>query len=386
MKKRIIRDFVHGYISVDDDDLKVINHPLFQRLSRIHQGTNRSAYPSATHTRFEHSLGVMHLGTKVINNVIENAPAETKEILKQKEREVRFACLLHDIGHAPLSHIGESFYHKDNLVSEVTSLRGSEVTAEYYKESKPHELMSALIILKQDDIKENLDNLGLDISFIADMICGVYQPYDGSPLSAIVQILYSSIDVDRLDFVLRDNKMAGGDFLNVDTARMLASYTIADNLLQIDYRALSTITNFIYGRSNIYMWVMNHHRNVLVSNLLTEYIKELLKLEKEGWEITFKKQGSLEKYFSYEGISELVDDHDLMVVLKNNKILNHKTHTCFQHIFERGSLSPIWKSGIEFDYFLKKECSTTEADKFKGVVANDHSKGHLVKVEEFLNT
>lgn len=82
---KIIRDPVYGYIEVGEEELELVNHHLFQRLRRIRQGLMTSAYPSANHTRFEHSLGVMHLGRQVFDAILESVPIEKVEILKERE-------------------------------------------------------------------------------------------------------------------------------------------------------------------------------------------------------------------------------------------------------------------------------------------------------------
>ena len=231
---------------------------------------------------------------------------------------------VHYIGHAPLSHLGEEFYDKTNLVNEVITERlrvnrhAPKVIRENYEANhvKPHELMGALIVLKHEDIRPMLKKLGVDVVYVADMICGMYQPYKNSYLFGLMQILYSAIDVDRLDFITRDNVMVGGNFLSIDLERMINSYILDENSLRIDYRGLSTIINFVNGRTSLYMWVINHHRNVLMSGLLAEFIREV----KSSSDVTITHKDFIDKslnyMFSYEGICKsYIDDHDLIRLL-----------------------------------------------------------------------
>lgn len=119
MKKvsKVIRDVVHGYIPLNENDLQIIDTPLFQRLRRIRQTGAYSVYPSANHTRFEHSIGVMYLGMRVLESLKEMNIDINEQILNT----VRYACLLHDIGHAPFSHLGEVFYSKAEIINEINN-------------------------------------------------------------------------------------------------------------------------------------------------------------------------------------------------------------------------------------------------------------------------
>ncbi len=169
-KNKIIRDTVHGYIQINNDELSVIDNRLFQRLLRIRQGLNNAAYPTSTHTRFEHSLGVMHIGTKILEAIIRNT-SSVPCIFKEIEKEVRFACLLHDIGHAPFSHIGELFFNKKELETEIIPFLSNYENNEL-QNTAPHELMSALIIKKSKDLQQILSDLKIHDEFVVDMILG----------------------------------------------------------------------------------------------------------------------------------------------------------------------------------------------------------------------
>lgn len=109
------RDIIYGFITYDDWEREVINHPVFQRLRRIKQlSLTDMIYPGANHTRFEHSLGVMHLSTLFYDSILGKRKQFLKDVLNFNEagferdrRIIRFAALLHDIGHSSFSHAGE---------------------------------------------------------------------------------------------------------------------------------------------------------------------------------------------------------------------------------------------------------------------------------------
>ena len=139
--KRRFKDSLHGSISVSDLENKIIDHPLFQRLRRIKQTAFLSAvFPCANHTRFEHSLGTMHMAKKAWDKIKENQirilnssqkkdqPAEITATIKLLKSNtdylytvLRLAALLHDVGHPPLSHTGEHLYKaKKNFYNMIT--------------------------------------------------------------------------------------------------------------------------------------------------------------------------------------------------------------------------------------------------------------------------
>src|SRR5436309_12249137 len=108
-----IFDNVHGFIGLTEEELKIVTHPLFQRLRRVHQlGMASYVFPGAEHTRFAHSLGAMFVANEMSQALAEKGYLKENDVIK-----LRLAALLHDIGHYPLSHTSEEvmvdLYGKD---------------------------------------------------------------------------------------------------------------------------------------------------------------------------------------------------------------------------------------------------------------------------------
>ena len=165
-KKKFIRDSVYGDISLNKFEQKVLDMPQFQRLRRIKQlGLINLIYPGANHTRFEHSIGTMNLGSKLANEL---------ELSEDEIELVRISALLHDVGHGPFSHVSEGVL------------------------SFPHEELTKYVISKtsmRDYLEEKFD-----IKEINKIISG-----EGK----LGPIVSGELDVDRMDYLLRDSYNTG---------------------------------------------------------------------------------------------------------------------------------------------------------------------------------
>lgn len=338
---KIIRDLTHGYISINQDDLLFIDTALFQRLKRIKQITAHVVYPNATHSRFEHSIGVMHLGFKIfelINN--EHLLSETINL----GSTVRYACLLHDIGHAPFSHATEGFFDKDECKRKLKEYHFSfDVDT---LGSAPHELMSCIVSL--ENFNEEFTNLEIDKELFCRMILGADYKSDlyESKYNPLISLLNSYIDVDKLDYVLRDSKMTGFYGISLDTDRIVQSYVIHNKRLVLSSKSLSVISNLIYGRNALYRWVYNHHVVTYYTTLIKRFIEYLIELD----------DSVKSKYFSFKAINEdHIDDHDIISLFKLHRNKDDHTKKLFDQILNRQYLKPLWKTPFEFEKILSLE-------------------------------
>ena len=227
-KYKTIYDPVHGYIKIPLDYCKnIIDTRLFQRLRHIDQTSMKSLYPSGKHDRFTHSLGVFHLCSVAVENILKNSEfsqiPETQIIILAES--IRIAALLHDVGHAPFSHTLENLYQiyaDEPLEDTLTALFPNSTFKNDIRNlsPQPHELVSSYVAATS--FKDIIELLGGDTEFVARSIIGCkYRPKVGegglSELNrlknAFMDILSSKIDVDKLDYIVLLLLQVVSDFL-----------------------------------------------------------------------------------------------------------------------------------------------------------------------------
>jgi HD superfamily phosphohydrolase len=211
-----IRDPIHGFIHLSDSEKKIIGEEPFQRLRNIRQlGLTYYVYPGATHTRFEHSLGVMHVASRIVRSILsKHDPRNLARYLgldgvgHLKDRLVkttRLAALLHDLGHPPFSHSCENLLKKDH--EEYSA----EIVETYYDKH-----------LKRFDRIVNVE----DISFLITK-GKVHDILSADPVLGLIQeIISGEIDADRMDYLIRDSHYTGVTYGNFDFNRMIETLTI----------------------------------------------------------------------------------------------------------------------------------------------------------------
>jgi hypothetical protein len=218
-----IRDPVYGFIQLNDWERDIVNHPVFQRLRRIRQHAfTDMVYPSAVYSRFEHSLGVMHLATLMYDSLIskeKNVSILQSELsynesgLKRDRQLVRIAALLHDVGHTPLSHIGEEFMPKENKTER--KYRHEDYTAKIIREN-----LRGVI----EDHRENRTNYKISAEEVASLIEG-----NEKVLAEKIfwkSLISSQLDADRGDYLLRDSLHIGVRYGIYDRDRLINTLSL----------------------------------------------------------------------------------------------------------------------------------------------------------------
>ncbi len=370
---RIIKDLVHEYIEISEEVKRVIDTPSFQRLKNISQLTSYHLFPSVNHTRFEHSLGVMKLAMDFFDSIEKQlcgmvGDNHTVKITYLREN-LRYASLLHDVGHAPFSHLGESFYKKDEIVSNIkkeVTQNDIKIDLSIFSAGSAHEKMSCYCILRNyRDILLKLET-SIDLEFIFRIIIGKkYTTTDKWAENIIIGILNSNTaDVDKLDYLLRDNHMAGYPAQKIDVKRLLNSLYI-DKTKELTYKSngIASVQSLIDSRDALYLWVYNHHTAVYTDYIVHDLLKHFIELS--AYKGTYPEEMKWEDYFSCEAICEnFVSDADLYAHLNKAYVLSLKgktstySTTVLPQLFERKFLKPTWKT--VYEYLAFEENSFTD--------------------------
>lgn len=398
----IIRDSIYTYIEIDKEIKSIIDTESFQRLKNIKQLTIQHLYPSANHTRFEHSLGVMHLALQVFDKIkpslLKNIHYKTDENITYLKEHLRYSSLLHDVGHAPLSHVGEKFYNRDEILAKIRGEVDFSVDFLEEKEEKipKHEIMSCYIIIKK--FKDKLVHCNFE--FIFRIICGKpYKEIDDINLdiqnrnnrNIIISIVNSeTIDVDKIDYLLRDNKMVGYIGPQLDVNRLLMSMEVNENKLTFTQMGISAIQGLIDCRDSLYLWIFNHHKVVYTDYLYQEFFNYFNEIFGENQQTN--EERPFWELFTCRAIAEgNVSDIDALYAIKRAiKIVEHKTEfplyikNLVNQIQNRNHLKPLWKTLSQYNDFVegcgyKKSTRPDEKGKLADYIENIENRNELVK-------
>lgn len=352
-KKKIINDPVYGFINIPGGLIfDLIEHPYFQRLRRIRQlGMSSLVYPGAIHTRFQHSIGAMHL-TSLAVQVLRGKGIK---ITEEEEESVMAAVLLHDIGHAPFSH-------------------GLERTI---IESHNHENIS----LKFMNILNHEFNNRLDLAI--KIFLNKYKK------SFLHQLVSGQLDMDRLDYLRRDSFFTGVSEGVIGSERIIKMLHVFDDKLVVEAKGIYSIEKFLIARRLMY-WQVYMHKTALAAELVLikifNRIKELYNNGDSFFGIetfdyflknNFKNDNELIERFSN------LDDYDIFFFIKQwtkspDKILKNLSESL---VFRRLPKLLLSKSPPDEEYInnlknrILSSISINEADLtyylFSGSVSNN---------------
>ena len=247
MGERTYHDPLHGAIRLDRSDpaealaIDLIDSAPFQRLRRVRQlGPAFLTFHGAESSRFTHSLGVLHLARLALQQL------ERHHLELAEHRAVLYAAaLLHDVGHAPLSHSGEEMY------------------------GLHHEAWSGRLIREHPALRDRLEaHAPGTASVVADLL-----EHGRHPCPAIKALVSSQLDCDRLDYLVRDSYSTGTTYGRLDLERILAAFTLApDGQLAITPKGLMAVEHYLVVRNLMYRSVYNHRLNVVCNWLLNQAI------------------------------------------------------------------------------------------------------------------
>ncbi len=273
-----IKDPVHGYIYITENEKEIIDSYPVQRLRRLRQLAGAEyVYPGANHTRFEHSVGVMYLAGRVVEN-----PNISHRISKEEAVMVKIAALLHDIGHGPFSHVFEHL-----LIKEL---------------DKTHEDITSWIIEKSE-LRDMLGKIGHKSEDVGKLAIGKLH----KPQKAFLdQIICSAVDVDKLDFIVRDTHHTGAEYGYIDIFRLIHALDVFGENLALDLGALSALESLIIARIESFKSIYFHRVGRAAQIMLA------MAMEKANEELGFTDFKTPEEYLA-------MDDYTVWTALKSCK-------------------------------------------------------------------
>ena len=267
MKLKLIKDPVHGYLSVSEEELAVIDTYAVQRLRRITQlPFVYLVYPGARHSRFDHSLGCMYLAGEF---------AEKLGLDDYRRKVLRITGLLHDIGHAPYSHLFEMLLNESGLT---------------------HEAMTCKIIREDDELAEAIEKCGVDHKDVLDVLEG---------RAAESPIISGPIDADKLDFLMRDAYFTGAPYGLIDAKRIIFRSRLIDGKLTLNINAVGAVEEMALARYQNFMNIYFHH-TVRAAQIV--FLAGARMLE----ELSDFSSMSIREYLSY-------DDYVIWCMMKHNE-------------------------------------------------------------------
>lgn len=298
--RKIINDPVYGFIAIDNELIyEVISHPFYQRLRRIHQmALAQLVYPGAVHTRLHHSLGAYHL----MCNALHELKSKGIGITAEEEQAAKIGILLHDIGHGPYSH-----------ALEQSLIRGVH-----------HEDISLMLMKKMN--KEMSGKLQIAI----DIFTNRY------PKKFLHQLLSSQLDVDRMDYLIRDSFFTGVTEGVIGYDRIIKMFTVHNGELMIEEKGVHSIEKFLVSRRFMYEQVYLHKTVLCAEKMLVKIIERARLVKAESPSPVLKT--FLENTFTADTIEDYLDefcrldDYDVLFSIKSwvhhkDKVLSFLCHS-----------------------------------------------------------
>ena len=307
----VIRDPIHGFIALSEKEVNLINTRAFQRLRRIRQlAMAFLVYPGALHTRFDHSIGVMHIAGRICDRL------KQRDEIDDKDRErIRIAALLHDIGHGPFGHVSEP------LLDQYATEKAKKAAPQ----KKIHEQVTVDILKQNSEIGAilNPDELG----FVVEMI-------EGKPTRDFRRdIISSDLDADKMDYLLRDSYFAGVKYGMYDLEKIVESCQAHRNknesCLAIGHEGIYALEQLLLGKHHMTQQVYSHRVRLIADAMIVRGIQLAIK---DG-------NQELENLYQYDHtpnfIANYTEYHDERLVDILRRCEQEKARRTFERLYAR---------------------------------------------------
>ncbi len=300
-----VRDPIHGSIKLEPGEIKIIDHPLFQRLRNVRQlGFTDMSFPGATHSRYSHSLGTMVMAQQAFDAALGDGDLLDPGTRNRFRRLIRLAACLHDIGHPPMSHCAEvalpSLAKLNVKAYELGGANGG-TGAEASRADRTDRTDSVDGLVSPIASHEDMGVKITTESSLANVILANYPDLEPIHIAALLsdkvvlhddffihkgldyrhilsQLVSGELDADRMDYLQRDSYYAGVGYGNFDKRWLISNLTshISENrvYLAVSDRALYAVDDFLIARYHMFLMVYFHQRSVAYEEMLRRYFDE----------------------------------------------------------------------------------------------------------------
>ncbi len=282
-------------------EIAVLETRAFQRLRNIRQlGFGEYSYPGGTHSRFLHSIGVGHLAGQAFDTIFKGFPFNNESAKWRLRQTVKLAAMLHDVGHGPLSHTTEEVMpqlkdlnikaYKDSKIKTDHQATHEDFTIKFITDSELGETIRrefpdvnpvcvASLINSKIECDEDYFNVG-----------------DKKLKKILSQIVSSELDMDRMDYLLRDSYFCGINYGKVELEWITSNLTYHDIdgtlHLGLGRRAIYTFDDFLVSRHHMYLMVYFHHKALIYDEMLHRYLTSK--------DCTFQLPSDIDAYLEYD--------------------------------------------------------------------------------------
>jgi hypothetical protein len=329
---KLIVDSIHGDIRLTDEERGVIDTASFQRLRSLKQlGMGQVTYPAATHTRFAHSIGVLGIMARVTD-----VAREALGLNEEQNNDIRLAGLLHDIGHYPYSHLMEVI---DNVILTEDFVGSDQKTLDASKDKyQGHEEVGELIVTQQEDM---INALGGEAR--AKRIADLFRRNETAD-PQLSKLIHSSLDMDRLDYLIRDAKAAGVPYGHIDLNYLINCLRVSESgVIGVKRKAITALEHFALARFFMHKAVYFHKTTFGLEEACRQLLRRCKNAERHGVPqssqeiteiVTGAKLGTFTDAFVDHIVQDAVTDEDECISSLAQSIQNRRTPKLVKEVVE----------------------------------------------------